>query len=159
AYTIVGVLPPDFRMPGADVLVPLALEPFALAQRGNRALTVVGRLADGVSLTEARSDLDRISGELAVSFPDADAGWGGRLLPLADGVTGGFRSTLLILWAAVGLVLIIACGNMAGLTLARAASRRQHIAILSALGASRAAIVRGLLAETVLLAIVSGVLG
>jgi putative ABC transport system permease protein len=158
AHTIVGVLPPDFRMPGADVLVPLALEPFALTQRGNRAMTVVGRLAGGTSLASARAELDRMSRELAVSAPEADAGWGSSAVLLADDVTGRFRSTLLILWAAVALVLIIACANTAGLTLARAASRRQQIAVFRALGAGRGVIVRGLIAETALLAIVSGLL-
>ena len=152
AHAVVGVLPPDFRMPAADVIVPLALEPFALAQRGNRAYTVVARIADGASLERASRELDAIAEDLAGRFPGANAGWGIRAIPLAREVSGRFRPQVLALWSASIVVLLIACANTAGLMLARAASKRQQIAICRALGAGRARIVRELLAESVAVA-------
>jgi predicted permease len=157
-YTIVGVLPPDFRMPAADVLVPLSLEPFAFAQRGNRSLTIVGRLGDGASLSVARSEMDAIARDLGARFPDADAGWGINAIPLNDEVSARFRPALLMLWASIALVLLIACANTAGLMLSRVAARRQQLAVCRALGAGRARIVADLLAESGFLAAAAGLL-
>lgn len=152
AHAVVGVLPPDFRMPAADVLVPLALEPFALNQRGNRAYTVVARLADGASLQQAGRELDTLAADLAARFAAANAGWGIRAIPLRRDVSARARPQVLALWSAALVVLLVACANTAGLMLARAASRRQQLAICRALGAGRARIARALLAESLALA-------
>jgi len=151
AHTVVGVLPADFRLPAADVLVPLALEPFALAQRGNRALTVVARLSDRTSITAARAELEAVAQDLGRRFPDANAGWGIGAIPLDEEVRGRYRQALLMLWGSIGLVLLIACANTAGLMLARVAARRQQIAICRALGAGRGRVIGELLSESVIL--------
>jgi putative ABC transport system permease protein len=151
AHTVVGVLPEGFRLPAADVLVPLALEPFALTQRGNRAMTVVARLADGASIATARAELDGVAYDLARRFPEADGGWGIAAIPLDEEVRGRYRPALLMLWGSIGLVLLIACANTAGLMLARVAARRQQIAICRALGAGRGRVMGELLAESAML--------
>ncbi len=152
AQTVIGVLPAGFRMPAADVLVPMGLEPFALTQRGNRALTVVARLADGASIDTARAELDAVASDLGRRFPEADAGWGVRAISLDEEVRGRYRPALLMLWGSIGLVLLIACANTAGLTLARIAARRQQIAICRALGAGRSRVIGELLGESAILA-------
>jgi len=158
AHTVVGVLPADFRLPAVDVLVPMAFEPFALAQRGNRALTVIARLADGVTLASARAELDGIAAELARRYPEANAGWGIGAIALDEEVRGRSRPALLLLWGSIGLVLLIACANTAGLMLARVAARRQQIAVCRALGAGRGRLIGELLAESAILAGVAAAL-
>jgi len=152
------VLPADFRLPAVDVLVPMAFEPFAMAQRGNRALTVIARLADGVTLASARAELDGIAAELARRYPEANAGWGIGAIALDEEVRGRSRPALLLLWGSIGLVLLIACANTAGLMLARVAARRQQIAVCRALGAGRGRLIGELLAESAILAGVAAAL-
>jgi putative ABC transport system permease protein len=165
SHAVVGVLPRGFRLPEADVFVPLALEHFTLTQPGNRALTVVGRLRNAATPAQAAEELDAIARRLSageggpVHRSLGEGGWGAVAVPLNDHLTGPARPTLLIAWGAVALVLLIACANTASLMLARSAARRQEIAICRALGASRARLAARVLNESLALAVAGGALG
>ena len=158
--TIVGVMPPGFSVldPSVDVWLPSGFDERARTPRG-RYLKVVGRLAPGVPLAQAQGEMDRIAAGLTAKFPAFNTGWGARVVPMHGQVTGGIRPALLLLLGAVGLVLLIACVNVANLLLARGVSRRREIAVRASLGASRAQIVGTLLAESGLIALSGAVLG
>ena len=167
--TIVGVMPEGFQFPlVGEMWVPLGQTlgpPDTLdARRGNRGVLIFafGRLADGVRLAEARAELNAIAGRLAHDFPATNEGIGVGLEPLEDLYWGGefgLRRMLVVMMIAVSFVLLIACVNVANLLLARAVHRSREIAIRSSLGATRWRIVRQLLAESVLLAVIAGVVG
>jgi putative ABC transport system permease protein len=158
-YVVVGVLPQRIMPLDADVWVPLALEPFVMTQRGNRALTVLGRLDTAADLEKARSDVNVAAGELLQRHPDLGPGWTIAVSRFQDVVVGDVRSTVMLVWGAVGLVLLIACANAGSLAAARAGTRWQETAICAALGASRARIIRQVVTESTLLAVVSAALG
>jgi putative ABC transport system permease protein len=158
-YTVVGVLPRGFALPDAEIWVPLAVEPFAMTQRGNRALTVVGRLKDHESIGAAQQEMGAMAAQLGRQYPDVNRGWGIAIVPLHESLVGRVRPTLLLVWAAVGLVLLIACANIGNLALARACAREHDMAVCTALGASRWRLIRQLMIESVVLGIAGGAAG
>jgi predicted permease len=163
ARTIVGVAPPGFRFLSQreDVYTPLGqFDPLILNSRASHdAMIAIARLKPEVSLAEARAEMITIQDHLDQVYPDADAGLGTDALPLKQQIIGDVSETLLLLLSAVGLVLLIACANVASLLFARSAARTREFAIRAALGAGRARIVRQLITESVLLSLAGGGLG
>ncbi len=158
--TVVGVMPEDFRYPSyAEVWTALPRESGELRQRTSRYFSVVGRLREGVSEAGAQEELGAVAARLAEAYPRSNADWGVRLIPLRETLIGKARPALLILFGAVGFVLLIACVNIANLLVARATARHKELAIRAALGATRGRVLRQLLAESVLLAFAGGALG
>jgi predicted permease len=162
SYTIVGVA--QARLPGispTDVYVPIGqwTDPTFLDRRISMGTNSIGRLKPGVSLAQARADMDSVAQNLAAAYPEADKGTGITLVPLKTDVVGDVRGILLVLLGAVGFVLLIACANVANLLLARSTGRTREFAIRSALGASPARVIRQLLTESVMLGITGGAIG
>jgi len=163
-YTIVGVMPARFAVKSwfvtsLAVWVPLAWDDTEAAVRENHNYQVVARLKPGVSLEQAKADLDVISTRLAAAFPAENAGWGATAIPLQELIVGDTRRPLLTLVAAVALVLLIACANAGNLILARALGRRKEIAIRAALGAGRRRVFQHLIVEALVLAAAGGLAG
>jgi putative ABC transport system permease protein len=160
-FEVVGVLPPQFLLPGkqVDLLVPLAPDPEERANAEAHFLTVLGRLAPGVSLTQARQEMDAAARRLAQTFPASNAGHGVNLQPLHDELVGETRPALLALLVAVCCVLLAACTNLANLQLARIVGRKGELAVRMALGASRGRVIRQLLVESLVLGLLGGAAG
>lgn len=162
SFAVVGVLPVDMdglSLGRFDVWAPVSVDPDQNLGRHVRNRQVYARLKNGVSISEAQSEMTAIAGQLAETYPKEDKEWGVTMRSLYVGEVGSVRPALLTFFGAVAFVLLIACANIANLQLARAAKRRKELAIRTALGASRFQLIRQLLVENVVLAISGGCCG
>ena len=164
-YTVIGVTPPWFRFPSSDYVLwtPLgsaeARTPTQIRNRALRIFSLVGRLAPGVTLQRARADVAAVAARLSHDYPQTNADVSIAVRPLSEYLVGDLRGSLLVVFGAVSLLLLIACANVANLMLARTTLRQRELAIRAALGAGRGRLLRQLTAESLLLAVGGGAVG
>jgi putative ABC transport system permease protein len=164
-YTIIGVIPATFDLLGSlrtrELYVPIGQwnNPLLMNRAAGLGIGGIGRLKPGVTVQQARADMERVTQNLAAAYPEADKGIGAAVIPLRKWLLGSVEPFLLVLFGAVGFVLLIACVNVANLLLARSTGRAHEFAIRAALGAGQGRIVRQLLTESTLLAAIGGGLG
>ncbi|MGH9898707.1 MAG: ABC transporter permease, partial [Pyrinomonadaceae bacterium] len=165
SFTITGVMPANFQVPLTEVALwttlmhALTTTPEQATSRGFHSFNAIARLKPGVSVEQAKSDLNVINSRLQQQYPDTNAGRGSNIIPLRDLVVGDIRPALIALFGAVIFVLLIACANVANLLLTRAIVRDREFAIRTALGAGRSRLIRQLLTESLMLALVGSGLG
>jgi predicted permease len=158
--TIVGIMPEDFREPEfVDIWLPFPVEAPENMARDSRYWTTVGRLKPGVTLATAQAEAATIAETLSREYPSMNKGWGMALRPLLEQRVGNLRSSLLLLVGAVGLVLLVACVNLANLMLARGVARFNELAVRLALGATPGTLARGVFLESLVLAVTGGAVG
>ncbi|MEN3368543.1 MAG: hypothetical protein V7609_686 [Verrucomicrobiota bacterium] len=174
-FTVVGIMPAKFEFPlplfnlqggtfaqRVDIWKPIAFTKNELESRGSRSYGIIGRMKSGVSMAQAQAEMNTLHAQWIRDFPEnyeKATGFGGTIYPLHEQVVGEMRSTLAILLGAVALVLLIACANLTTMLLARAGAREREFAIRVALGASRLQLLRQMLTESVLLAVIGGFAG
>lgn len=159
-YTVLGVMPSGFNYPTTvEVWTPAAMAPASFDDFNHRYVRILGRLRQGVTVAAAQRAVNALEAEIAAAHPDTDTGNRVVLVPLREQLDGDIRKPLLILLSAVGLVLLIACANTAGLALARNAERQKEIGVRLALGATRLRLLRQFAAESLLLATIGGAAG
>jgi putative ABC transport system permease protein len=159
-FAVVGVLPADLPiLTEAEIWQPAPMLAAGMKVRVAHFLKVIGRLKPGVTAAQSKVDLDGVAAQLSRQYPDTDEGWTLRQRPLSEVLIGPVRPALLLIFAAVGLLLLIACVNVANLLLARCVARSREFAVRAAMGASRGRIIRQTLTESVMLAVCGGALG
>ncbi len=158
--TVIGVMPEHFNFPkGGEIYGPMMLTPEVMSNRFNHSFYVIGRLKPGVPIASAQADIDNIMGRLEKQYPESNTGAGATVYPLLEDIVRAYDTPIWITMGFVGFVLLIACANIANLMLARASGRHREIALRAALGASRWRIVRQLLTESLIVALIGGAVG